>query len=503
MSRGGPRSGRPSLGLLAPLLLQRLALGEVTSTSDNGEPMKSDPPILPGMELDRLACYRAIQARDARFDGRFFTAVKTTGIYCRPICPARCPKLANVSFYPSAAAAQTAGFRPCLRCRPECSPEVGAWRGTSRTVSRALALISDGALDDGRASVDSLALRLGIGERQLRRLFERHLGASPIAVAQTRRVLLAKQLIHDTNMRMVDVAFASGFRSLRRFNDTFQKLYGRAPSSLRRETAASAARGISLTLGYVPPYDWPAMLESLASQAIPGIESIEGNTYRRTIEVSGARGTLEVTPIAGKNALRAVVELGDVRALPQVIARVRSLFDLNSDVCAIGAQLREDPALAPLVKERPGLRVPGAWDAFELATRRVLGDSLERVVAAHGESLESQAKGLTVFFPRPERLATADLRRVGLSTERAESLRALARAVIADPSLLARNGDLEGTLERLRTLPGIDELTAHTLAMRALREPDAFPIGDPSLRARAERWRPWRAYAAQYLGEVA
>ena len=463
--------------------------------------MKPLPPNMLAMELDRTACYRAIQARDARFDGRFFTAVHTTGIYCRPICPARCPKLANVDFYPSAAAAQAAGFRPCLRCRPECSPELGAWRGTSSTVSRALALIAEGGLDDAQASVDSLALRLGIGERQLRRLFERHLGASPIAVAQTRRLLLAKQLIHETNLRMVDIAFAAGFRSLRRFNDTFRKLYGRPPSALRRETAATATRGISLTLGYAAPYDWPAMLESLAAQAIPGVEVVTRDGYRRTIELAGARGTLEVAPLRKKHAISAKLELADVRALPLAIARVRSLFDLNSDVAAIGAQLREDPGLEPLVKARPGLRVPGAWDAFELAARELLGAKTAPLVAALGESLPAPRGGLSTWFPSAERLATAELGRFGLAREQARALRALAEAVVADPSALARQSDLESTLARLRALPGMSEALAQTIAMRALREPDGFPFRDRALRARAERWRPWRAYAAQHLFE--
>lgn len=452
------------------------------------------------MNLDRVACYRAIQARDARFDGRFFTGVRTTGIYCRPICPARCPKLENIAFYPSAAAAQAAGFRPCLRCRPECSPEIGAWRGTSATVSRALALISEGALDGVGASVDALALRLGIGERQLRRLFEQHLGASPIAVAQTRRVLLAKQLIHETHMRMVDVAFAAGFGSLRRFNDTFRTLYGRAPSALRRERAGGGTRAITLTLGYAPPYDWPAMLESLAAQAIPGVEAVSAGAYRRTIELGGCQGTVEVAPLQARHAVAVTIDFADVRALPAIIRRVRNLFDLGSDVAAIGAQLAEDPSLAPLVAERPGLRVPGAWDPFELAVRAVAGEHGTRLVAAFGESLASGARGeLRRVFPRAERVASAELARSGLPRERAAKLRVLARAVAADPAVLDAQGDLEAKLARLRGLPGIDECAAHAIAMRALREPDAFPTRDPALRARAERWRPWRAYAAQHL----
>jgi AraC family transcriptional regulator of adaptative response / DNA-3-methyladenine glycosylase II len=286
------------------------------------------------MELDRDACYRALRARDARFDGRLFVGVRTRGIYCRPICPARCPKLENVVFFRSAAAAQEAGFRPCLRCRPESSPDLGAWRGTSSTVARALALIGDGALDGDDADVAGLALRLGIGERQLRRLFRQHLGASPIAVAQTRRVLFAKQLIHETRMPMVEVALAAGFGSVRRFNATFRVLYGRPPSALRRSGApARESSGIVLTLGYAAPYDWPAMVEFLSARAIAGVEVVERDRYRRTIALDGRHGTVEVVPVPGRDALAATIRFPSVRALPAIVARLRRLFDLGA-ACA-------------------------------------------------------------------------------------------------------------------------------------------------------------------------
>jgi AraC family transcriptional regulator of adaptative response / DNA-3-methyladenine glycosylase II len=480
------------------------------------------------MELDRDACYRAIRARDARFDGRFFVAVRTTGIYCRPICPARCPKLENIVFHPSAAAAQDAGFRPCLRCRPECAPDLAGWRATSRTVSRALALIADGALDDD--DVDGLALRLGIGERQLRRLFDQHLGASPIAVAQTRRVLLAKQLLHETPMKMVDIAFAAGFGSLRRFNASFHRLYGRAPTTLRRETAVARASSradspITLTLSFAPPYDWRAMIEFFAARAIPGVEVVEGDRYRRTIALNGSHGIIEVAPMRRRYALAATIRFADVRALPVIIGRIRNLFDLGSDIAAINAQIAEDPALAALIAARPGLRVPGAWDPFELAVRAVLGQQITvaaaRQLAAtlsstHGEPLASGPDGkLTTVFPRPERIAADDLA-LPMPRARIATLRGIAAAVVADPMLLAYDGDLDAKLARLRALPGIGEWTAQYIAMRALREPDAFPAADigllramtarngerptpAALLARAEHWRPWRAYAAQHL----
>ena len=349
------------------------------------------------MDLDHDACYRAIVQRDARFDGRFFTGVKTTGIYCRPVCPARTPHSHNVVFFPTAAAAQEAGFRPCLRCRPETAPDLGAWRGTSNSVSRALNLIELGALDED--DVDTLAGRLGLGERQLRRLFRQHLGASPVAVAQTRRILLAKQLIHETRLPMAEIAFASGFGSVRRFNETFLALFGRPPSELRRVSGPDCPAGpqgeIVLLLRYHPPYDWAAMLEFLRRRAIAGVESVGADCYARAVELNGVHGTVAVQRGAG-NALRATVRFPKLSALPTIIARLRRVFDLAADPVAITAHLAKDPALAPLVKARPGLRVAGAWDGFELTIRAVLGQQITvaaaatlaaRLVAAHGQRL--------------------------------------------------------------------------------------------------------------------
>lgn len=311
--------------------------------------------------LDPEACYRAVATRDARFDGRFFTGVKTTGIYCRPVCPARTPKRENVIFLPSAAAAEEAGFRACLRCRPETAPEMGAWRGTSNTVSRALGLIEAGALDSHSefgGDVDALAARLGVGERHLRRLFRRHLGAAPVSVAQTRRVLLAKALIHQTDLPMAEVALASGFGSVRRFNETFQALYGRPPSELRRRAERPGAAGIALNLPYRPPYDREAMLAALAARG----DTVADGVWRRALDAAldGASGRVEAR-FEGENALRVTVEVSDLRALPGVLARVRRVFDLGADPEAIGRDLSADPRLAALVARRPGLRLPGDW----------------------------------------------------------------------------------------------------------------------------------------------
>ena len=479
------------------------------------------------MDMDRTACYRAISTRDARFDGRLFVGVKTTGIYCRPICPARTPKFANVSFYPSAAAAQQAGFRPCLRCRPETSPDLAFWRGTSNTVSRALALIEAGGLDE--ADVEGLANRLGVGARQLRRLFHQHVGASPVAVAQTRRVLLAKQLIHETSLPMAEVAMASGFNSVRRFNEVFLRMFGRPPATLRRsrDKTRREAGAMSVRLAYRPPYDWDAMLSFLSLRAIPDVEIVSGNSYRRSIAIGGDVGVIRVAP-ADRNRVSVSVRFPDLAALPQIIARVRRVFDLAADPDRIGAHLAQDPMLAPLVSARPGLRVPGAWDGFELAVRAIFGQQitvpaatklLGRLVLAHGAPLPAAMKdseGVSHLFPSPARLAGADIAALGMPNACAMAVTSLARAIGADPSMFSRSASLEETIAKLRSLPGIGEWTAQYIAMRELREPDAFPAADigllramaaadgarPSpaeLLARAERWRPWRAYAALHL----
>ncbi|MGQ0581605.1 MAG: bifunctional transcriptional activator/DNA repair enzyme AdaA [Reyranella sp.] len=319
--------------------------------------------------LDRKTYYRALQTRDARFDGRVFVGVTSTGIYCRPICPSRPPKSENCRFFASAAAAQEAGFRPCLRCRPEIAPDLAFWRGTANTVSRALALIAEGALDEDEAGVEALAERLGVGGRQLRRLFKQHLGATPIAVAQTRRVLFAKQLLHDTRLPMAEVAMSAGFGSVRRFNETFRDLFDRPPSALRRHRKGqgggadtSARDGVTLRLAYRPPYDWPGMLAALATRATPGNEWIEGDVWHRRIELDGIQGTVAVAHLPARNSVAVTIRFPSVKALPAIVARIRRVFDLGADIATIGSHLARDPKLAPLVARRPGLRAPGDWE---------------------------------------------------------------------------------------------------------------------------------------------
>lgn len=480
--------------------------------------------------LDPDVCYRALEARDARFDGRLFVGVTTTGIYCRPVCPASLAKRDHCRFFPSAAAAQEAGFRPCLRCRPETAPAHGSWNGTSNTVSRGLALIAEGTLDGDGASVEHLAERLGVGERQLRRLFERHLGASPIAVAQTRRILFAKQLLHETRLPMAEVALAAGFGSVRRFNETFQRLYSRPPSALRRAkggAVALAEGGVTVRLRYRPPYDFAALLEFLRLRAVAGVECVDGERYLRTLRHDGVLGSVEIAHGARSASLVATLRFPTVRVLPGVIARVRRVFDIDVDVSAVATHLARDPWLAPLVAARPGLRAAGAWDGFELGVRAILGQQVslaaartlaEKLVRLCGSPLPmagGSSSPLAFAFPTPAEVHDARLDALGMPEARRRALTALAAAALADPELFQPLGSVEETVARLVRVPGLGAWSAHYIALRAAREPDAFPASDlgllrgatrgsrrptpKELERRSERWRPFRAYAAEQL----
>jgi AraC family transcriptional regulator of adaptative response / DNA-3-methyladenine glycosylase II len=480
---------------------------------------------------DPQICYRALESRDPRFDGMLFVGVTSTGIYCRPVCPARTPSFHHCRFFASAAAAHAAGFRPCLRCRPETAPELASWRGTSNTVSRALALIADGALDGADASVGKLSERLGIGERQLRRLFLKHLGASPISVAQTRRVLFAKQLIHETQLPMTEVALAAGFGSLRRFNEIFRDLYRRPASTLRREGSAASApaeAGVTLRLRYRPPYEWDSMLAYLRARAIQGVEIVENATYLRTVEVDGFMGSVQVVHLPRQQSLGVTIRFPNVRGLPAIVARVRRLFDTVADIETIDEHLSRDPFLAPFVARHPGLRAPGGWDGFELSIRAILGQQVSlsaarrlagQLVEHYGTPMPQHAAhhaSLTHVFPAARTLATAESIPLGMPAARQASLKALAETAQADPNLFRPFGTIDEAVARFRSIRGIGEWTAQYIALRALREMDAFPASDvgllrgatllggvrpspASLLTRAESWRPWRAYAAQHL----
>lgn len=476
--------------------------------------------------LSLASCEQARLARDARFDGLFFTAVKTTGIYCRPVCPAPPPKPSNVEYFAHAAAAETAGYRPCLRCRPELSPADGQWRRGDNILARAVQLIDDGALD--AHSVAELAARLHVGERHLRRLFVDALGVAPMQLQATRRLLFAKQLLSETALPITDIALASGFQSLRRFNDAFLRAYGMAPARLRQSPRQTQHAGpIVLRLNYRPPFDFAASLAFLQRRALPGIEDVSEQRYRRVLDENGAWFELTAQP-SHEPALQLSLHGVAAAALPGIVRRVRRMFDLDADPQTTHALLGQDALLAPLIAARPGLRMPAGWDAFEVAVRAVLGQQVSvaaattlarRLVERHGRPLATPIDAaLHSLFPTPAQLADAQLADIGLPAKRAATLTSLARALANGEVDFAREQSLEQFVERWTALPGIGDWTAQYIAMRGLAHPDAFPAGDlilrkqagagtpiseKLLRARAERWRPWRSYAVMQLWQAA
>jgi AraC family transcriptional regulator, regulatory protein of adaptative response / DNA-3-methyladenine glycosylase II len=479
--------------------------------------------------LDPNACYRALRARDRRFDGAFFVAVHSTGIYCRPICPARPVAFDRCTFYGRAAEAEREGYRACFRCRPELAPGLAPMDSTPRLVRRAAAEIDSGSLDEH--SVEALAMTLGVSSRHLRRAMEAELGVSPIEYAQTRRLALAKQLLHDTTLPLTDVAFAAGFGSVRRFNALFKKTFARAPSEVRRTRLARANEGASdaiiLRLEYRPPLAWESLLAFLRGRAIPGVERIEGGGYRRTVRVGSHVGWLSVRHADGEApVLLASVSTSLVPRLTTIVARLRALFDLDAQPHVITEHLRRDVLLRPLLARAPGLRLPGAFDPFEMAVRAVLGQQVSvkgattlcgRLVDAFGTPValgDGAPEGLRAVFPTAAELARvplAKLRTIGLPEARAATILGLASNVSMGHIDLSGGIPPETSIEALESLPGIGPWTAHYLAMRALRWPDAFVAGDLGVRKalgmissraaeeRAEPWRPWRAYAVMLL----
>jgi AraC family transcriptional regulator of adaptative response / DNA-3-methyladenine glycosylase II len=456
--------------------------------------------------LDWHVCSRARLTRDPRFDGKFFIGVRGSGVYCRPICPAPTAKEKNCTYFATAAAASEAGYRPCLRCRPESSPGTPAWLGTSTTVSRALRLIDESGLEqDG---VEGLAARLGVGARHLRRLFLRHLGATPSAIAQTRRVHFAKKLIDETNLPMTELAIAAGYGSVRRFNAAIRKTYHRTPTQIRalaRQTKSLPENHYLFRLRFRPPYDWKGVLSFLASSAIPGIEIVDGTSYRRTISLNGCDGAFEISLDAKHPALLARIQFGDPRTLFFIVERIRALFDLNGDWARVAKVLAPDPLLGPRVRSRPGVRVPGCWNGFELAVQTVLAQGCADGASAAGRVARDfgrqffAGQGLTHLFPDPETLAEAELECAGIPGVCSKSIRALATAVRSGQIAFDRAGESRAFVAGLRKITGMDESTAQYVAMRALGEPDIFPIRNKALKVKSASWCPWRAYAAMYL----
>ncbi|MGW2695618.1 AlkA N-terminal domain-containing protein [Streptomyces sp. NPDC001296] len=476
-----------------------------------------------GMHTDKERCVRAVQSKDARFDGWFFTAVLTTRIYCRPSCPVVPPKPENMTFYPSAAACQQAGFRACKRCRPDTSPGSPAWNERADLVARAMRLIGDGVVD--REGVPGLARRLGYSTRQIERQLLAELGAGPLALARAQRAQTARLLIETTPLPMAEIAFAAGFSSIRTFNDTVREVFAVSPSDLRGRLPRNTviAPGVlSLRLPFRAPLNPDNLFGHLAATAVPGVEEWRDDAYRRTLRLPYGHGIVALTPRPDHIACR--LTLSDMRDLPVAISRCRRMLDLDADPVAIDDLLRTDPLLAPLVDKAPGRRVPRTVDEAEFAVRAVLGQQVStaaarthaaRLVTAHGDPVEDPEGGLTHLFPAPEALAALDPESLAMPRTRRTTFTTLVRQLAEGTLHLGVESDWEESRARLLSLPGFGPWTVDVIAMRALGDPDAFlptdlgirraaqELGLPStpaaLTARAAAWRPWRAYAVQYL----
>jgi AraC family transcriptional regulator of adaptative response / DNA-3-methyladenine glycosylase II len=488
----------------------------VTTTAADAEPV----------HRDTERCYRAVASRDPRFDGIFFTAVRTTGIYCRPSCPAITPKRTNVSFHPTAAAAHAAGYRACKRCLPDATPGSPEWDVRADLVGRAMRLIRDGLVE--REGVAGLAAQLGYSERHVTRMLTAELGAGPLAIARSRRAQAARILVETTDLGLADVAFAAGFASVRQFNDTMQEVYASTPGALRARNAGrhpspppGRAGRLALRLAVRAPFDSAQVLAFLAARSVPGLEHVDGGTYSRVLRL--AHGPARVHLRAEAGHVHAELELGELRDLASAVQKCRSLLDLDADPQAVVEVLAGDEALRPLVTARPGTRVPGAVDGFELAVRAVLGQQVTvkaatglvgRIVAAHGDPIGDHDQ-LHSKFPSAQRLAEADPSSFPMPVSRGRALVELARRVAEGSLCLEAGCDRAETERALLAVPGVGPWTAGYVAMRALADPDRFLPGDVAVRnamaslglpssgdpaaSYAARWRPWRSYAVMHL----
>ena len=460
------------------------------------------------MELNTEMCRQARLSRDPRFDGEFFLAVKTTGIYCRPICPARPPAEKNVLYFRNAAQAAEGGFRPCLRCRPESAPHSPAWRGTSTTVQRALDLINAGALNSG--SLEALAARLGVGERYLRKLFQREVGVSPLAVAQNHRLLFAKKLLLETGLPMTEVAFSSGFGSVRRFNSAVQESFGFTPGELRaRRRGDNSCTDITLQLHYRPPYDWEGVIDFFARHALAGVEQVDAKCYRRNILVDNKPGQIQIEPIKGRNALQLLLRLPAHGGLIPIVARVRRMFDLDANPTVVREALAADPVLAQLIEATPGIRSPIQWSVYEAGVRAIVGQQVSIQAARNvcGRLVAATGNGACVAtFPQPGALADLDDSYFPMPGRRRDTLREFCRLSGLQENPL--------NLESFAAIKGVGPWTTAIVAMRGFGDPDVFPPGDLGLVKAYQAhctgsptninndnrsWRPWRSYAANLL----
>ena len=481
------------------------------------------------MMQDTKALYRALRSHDRRFDGLFFVGVKSTGIYCRPVCTVKPPKEINCTFYSSAQLAEQAGFRPCLRCRPELAPGNAPVDNSQRLAYLIVRRIEEGVAEE-EAALEAMAREFQLSSRQIRRIIQKELGVPPIQLILTRRLLLAKQLLTETRLPVIEVAFASGFSSLRRFNDAFLSRYRMPPTRLRKNAAeggaaANGADTLTLQLSYRPPYDWRGTLAFLRARELKGVEWVGDDFYARTVHLGDKQGWIKVTHAEKKNALLLELSHGLTTVLPALLNRVRDLFDLNARPDAISGQLRKDKFLAPMIRACPGLRVPGAFNGFELGLRAILGQQITvkaattvacRFAAAFGERIATPFQELDRLTPSPARIARAsvdDIARLGIVSARARSIIALAQAQVSGELSLESGAhhNPDEMIARLAELPGIGQWTAHYIAMRALHWPDAFPKEDIVVRNNlggvtakeaeeiSQAWRPWRSYAVLHL----
>jgi AraC family transcriptional regulator of adaptative response / DNA-3-methyladenine glycosylase II len=487
------------------------------------------------MTPDRKTLYKALSARDPRFDGVFFVGVTSTGVYCRPICPAKTPKASNCVFFTGAQDAEQARFRPCLRCRPELAPGNAPVDDSQRIAHLIVQRLEDGTIAED-AGLERISDQFELSSRQIRRIVQKELGVPPIQLILTRRLLLAKQLLTETKLPVTEIAFASGFSSLRRFNDAFNSRYRMAPTRLRKQAAAdgnasTGAETSTLQLSYRPPYDWAGVLAFLAGRALTGIEWVSENSYARTVQLGKCTGWIRVSPAAKKkNTLLLELTHSLMPVLPALLARVRDLFDLDARPDVISRHLSRDKRLAPLVRRTPGMRVPGAFNGFELGLRAIIGQQVTvkaattlgcRFVAEFGAPILTPHAALNRLTPTPARIAAAtvdDIAKLGIVSARARCIIAFAQAAVAGRVSLERGGalhDPDEAIRRLTELPGIGEWTAHYMAMRALRWPDAFPKEDIAIRnnlggisareadAMSQSWRPWRSYAVLHIWKAA
>lgn len=481
------------------------------------------------MKQDAKSLYKALIARDRRFDGLFFVGVTSTGIYCRPVCPVKPPREVHCRFYNSAQEAEQAGFRPCLRCRPELAPGNAPMDDAQRIAHLIVQRVEEGMSDEKRA-LETIAGEFELSSRQIRRIIQKELGVAPIQLILTRRLLLAKQLLTETKMPVTEIAFASGFSSLRRFNDAFATRYRMPPTRLRKKAVEDAGVadgfGVStLQLSYCPPYDWPGMLAFLKARELKGVEWVTESFYARTVHLGDCKGWIKVTQSKEKNSLLVEFTHSLAPVLPALLNRVRDLFDLNARPEIISRHLARDKVLGPLIKATPGMRVPGAFNGFEMGLRALLGQQVTvkaattlagRLVAAFGEHIVTPFSELTRLTPAPGRVARANvakLARLGIVGARCRSILGLAQAQASGKLSLdsGNHHDPEATIERLTELPGIGQWTANYIAMRALRWPDAFPKEDIAVRNNlggvsakvaeemSQAWRPWRSYAVLHI----